>query len=89
MKIKTNNQPRENLTWRQLTPAEQKEFDYFDPSQIGQFFKYKGNIYDISEAMRIEGVGDWQGCYSETAFSGVLIKLCNNGDSVIVGSYYS
>lgn len=89
MKIVTNNKPRENLTWRQLTKKEQQEFDYFDPSNIGRFFRYKGNVYDIGEAMRIEGVADWQGCYSETAFSGVLIKISSDGETVIVGRYFS
>ena len=89
MKIVTNNHPRENLTWRQLTPKEQKEFDYFDPSNIGSFFRYKGNVYDIGEAMRIEGIADWQGCYTETAFSGVLIKVSSDGETVIVGRYFS
>lgn len=89
MKIKTNNQPRENLTWRQLSPKEQKEFNYFDPSNIGQFFRYRGNVYDIEDAMRIEGVEDWHGCYSETAFSGVLIKVSSDGETVIVGRYFS
>lgn len=89
MKIVTNNQPRENLTWRQLTPKEQNEFDYFDPSNIGNFFRYKGAVYDLGEAMRIEGIADWQGCYSETAFSGVLIKVSSDGETVIVGRYFS
>ena len=89
MKIITNNKPRENLTWRQLTPKEQKEFDYFDPANIGNFFRYKGNVYDIDDAMFIEGVGNWQGCYSETALSGVLIKFTPDNESVIVGRYFS
>ena len=88
MKIKTNNQPRDILTWYDLTPAEQKEFDYFDPVNIGNFFRYKGNVYDIGEAMRIEGIEDWQGCYSETAFSGVLIKISSDGETIIVGQYF-
>lgn len=88
MKIVTNNQPRDILTWRQLTPKEQKEFDYFNPSNIGQFFRYKGGIYDIEQVMHIEGVGEWQGCYSETAYSGVLIRYTSDCDQVIVGQYF-
>ena len=88
MKIKTNNQPRGILTWYDLTPAEQKEFDYLEEGE-GSFFRYKDWVYDLGEAMRIEGVSDWQGCYSETAFSGVLIKLRSDGETVIVGSYFS
>ena len=89
MKIVTNNKPRENLTWRQLTKKEQQEFDYFDPSNIGNFFRYKGNVYDIEEAMRIEGVAGWQGYYSGTAFSGVLVRYTSDFEQVIVGTYFS
>lgn len=88
IKIKTNNQPRDILTWYDLTPAEQKEFDYLEEGE-GSFFRYKSCVYDLGNAMRIEGVADWQGCYSETAFSGVLIKLSSDSEQVIVGSYYS
>ena len=88
MKIVTNNQPREVLTWRQLTPKEQKEFDYFNPSNIGQFFRYKGVVYDLGEVIRIEGVAGWQGYYSGTAFSGVLIRYTSDCDQVIVGTYF-
>lgn len=88
MKIKTNNQPRNILSWYDLTPAEQKEFDYFDPVNIGNFFRYKGNVYDIGEAMRIEGVAGWQGYYSGTAFSGVLIRYTSDCEQVIVGQYF-
>lgn len=89
MKIVTNNKPRENLTWRQLTPKEQKRFDYFDPSNIGNFFRYKGNVYDLEEFMWIDDIGNWQGYYSETSFSGVLIRYTSDCEQVIVGRYYS
>lgn len=89
MKIITNNKLRENLTWRQLTPKEQTEFDYFDPSNIGNFFRYKGNVYDLDDAMLIEGIGNWLGYYSETAFSGVLVRYASDNESVIIGRYYS
>ena len=88
MKIKTNNQPRGILSWYDLTPAEQKEFDYLEEGE-GSFFRYKNQVYDLGEAMRIEGVGQWQGYYSETAFSGVLIRYTSDCDQVIVGQYFS
>ena len=98
MKIKTNNQPRENLTWHQLTPKEQKEFDYFDPSNIGSFFRYKGAVYDMGEFMRIganiaphpqrDGWENWHGYASDSYFSGVLIRYTSDCDQVIVGTYF-
>ena len=92
MKIVTNNQPRENLTWRQLTPAEQKEFDYFDPSNIGSFFRYKGAVYDLGEFMRVDHTvipDKWHGYASDSYFSGVLVRYTSDCEQVIVGRYYS
>ena len=88
MKIVTNNQPRDILTWYDLTPAERKEFDYLEDGE-GSFFRYKGWVYDLGNAMRIEGVEDWHGYYSGTAFCGVLVKISSDCETVIVGSYFS
>ena len=46
MKIKTNNHPREVLTWYDLSPEVQKEFDYLEEGE-GSFFRYKGRVYDL------------------------------------------
>jgi hypothetical protein len=46
----TNHQPRLLLSWYELTAGEQAEFDYLDPEDTGrEFFRYKGNIYDLHE----------------------------------------
>lgn len=92
MKVITNKQPRELLTWRQLTPNEQKEFDYFDPSEIGEFFRYKGTVYDFQEFVRVDHSSIdkfWHGYSSDSYFSGILVHLCKDNESVIVGRYYS
>lgn len=87
MKIITNNQPRDILSWYDLTPAEQKEFEYLEDGD-GSFFRYKNCVYDLGEAMRIENIGQWQGSYSETAFSGVLVRYTSDYERVIVGVYF-
>lgn len=91
MKIITNNQPRDILSWYDLTPVELKEFDYINTeNQIDAlFFRYKGNVYDIGETVYITSMGDWQGIYSQSYFHGVLIKINPHVETVIVGSYYS
>jgi hypothetical protein len=68
------------------------------------FFRYKGNVYDLGEFMRCElqrrcqalldgydqpAWSRWDGYYSESAFSGVLIKFTPDSDSVIVARYMS
>lgn len=91
MKIKTNNQPRDVLTWYDLTPAEQKEFDYLEEGE-GSFFRYKGWVYDLGEFTRADhsSIPDkWQGYISHSYFSGVLVRYASDYESVIVGSYYS
>lgn len=90
MKIKTNNQPREVLSWYDLTPAEQKEFDLEDGE--GSFFRYKNRVYHMGEFMRVDHTaipGDWH-CYaSDSYFSGVLVRYTSDYEQIIVGRYYS
>ena len=91
MRIVTNNQPRVILSWYALTPVEQKEFDYLEEGE-GSFFRYKGDVYDLGEFMRVDHTaipGDWHGYASDSYFSGVLIRYTSDHGQVIVGSYYS
>lgn len=94
MNIRTNNKPREIIHACQLTEKEIAEFDYLEGERLefSSFFRYKGNVYDLGEFMlcpsgfQFEG---WTGYYSDSAFSGILIKYCNDFDHVIVGQYFS
>ena len=69
-----------------------------------RFFRYKGSVYDTQEFSRIIVPGsvrhhpmecaepafqDWQGYCSDSFFSGVLIKYCNNFECIIVARYFS
>lgn len=89
MEIVTNNQPRDILSWYDLTPVEQKEFDYL-PEGEGSFFRYKGSLYDLGEFMRIdaniaphpqrEDWENWQGYASDSYFPGFwcgMIQIMN------------
>lgn len=108
MKIKTNNVPRHVVYWHELTEKEQNEFTDDDPvfEDVAErledsiYFRYRGRVYSLSDFMRalphgyFENAG-WSGYLSETAFSGVVVKVqpitkwCPSGDSdsVIVGSF--
>lgn len=93
MQIKSNNKPRQVLYRYELTPKESAEFDYL-PENEGEFFRYRGQVYDLGEFMRIDnpqcdGWGNFDGYRSDSFFSGVLVKYCDNCESVIVATYYS
>jgi hypothetical protein len=93
--ITTNNQPRDIVYWFELTDKEQSEFDYLDTADrqdSGAFFRYRGGIYDLNGFMRTAGMPDfkgWHGYASDSAFSGILVKIVDRGERVIVASYYS
>jgi hypothetical protein len=91
--IRTNNQPRHLIYGYELTAKEKLEFDYIDAEEIDthEFFRFKGIVYDPSEFMDCShafGIDAWHGYYSDSFFSGVLIKYTGN-DAVIVGQYFS
>ena len=95
--IKTNNVPREMLMLFQLDEKDQKivrkNYDYFTEEELNEqrFFDYKGFWYCLSDFLRLENSEDlkgWDGYYSDSYFSGVLVKLVQE-ESVIVGRYYS
>lgn len=94
MKIRTNNKPRDILHAYQLTEKEITEFDYLEGERLefASFFRYKGNVYDLGEFMLCPSgshIGKWDGYHSDSAFSGILIKYCNDFEQVIVGQYFS
>ena len=86
MKIKTETESFEILSAFDLTDEEIGEFDYLEETE-GSFFRYNGNVYDLGEFMR-SGDGElseWDGFCSETAFSGVLVKINHEDDTLTVG----
>ena len=93
--IVTNNKERPLLSWYDLTPKEQKTLDYIDSQEAQESFngfRYKGNVYDLGEFMRVPANSDiagWHGYSSHTYFSGVLVKYSRDYEYVIVGRYYS
>lgn len=88
--IITNNQPRDILYGFQLPKKYRKEFDYLTDEEYADqaFFIYKKQAYALIDFLRSDSYKDWDGACSDSFFSGVLIKIVNDGDSVIVGRYY-
>ena len=94
LEIFTNNQPRDIIYGFELPKSKRKDFDYLNDEEFNDrsFVKYNGHYYDLGEFMRIEKHSDfknWDGYSADTYFSGILIKLCEDGDSVIMGRYFS
>jgi len=99
LEIRTNRVPRFIVDAYELTDKERKDFDYLDWNSIdagndsATFFRYKGRLYDMGEFMRIDKnspFGEfWHGYSSDSYFSGVLVHMCNDNESIIVGQYFS
>ncbi len=97
MKITTNNVPRWTIGDYCLTEEERKEFDYLDWPAIDAgnnsacFFRYKGRLYDIGDMPRVDhsyGMEGWDAYHSDSAWSGILIKLVGD-EKIVVGRYTS
>ena len=95
--VKTNSQWR-FLVNRHDVPAKvlADQFAHLDEDEnLDGFFCYRGWWYHLSDFMRLDGVGfgedltGWQGYTSDSAFSGVIVKLSRDGDSVMCGTYFS
>lgn len=88
--IITNNQPRDILYGFNLPEKYREEFDYLTDEEYADqaFFIYKRQAYSLSEFMRTDGFKAWDGYSSDSFFSGVLIRIVNDDNSVIVGRYY-
>ena len=94
MKIISNNKPRFLTYGYELSAKEKSDFDYIEADEIDlhEFVRYNGHVYDCSEFMRTgnnEALKCWDGYTSDTYFSGVLIKLSGDGESAIMGRYFS
>lgn len=87
--IRSNHKPRPVLSWEDLTPAERKEFDYMTlqhQRDLSNFFRYKGNVYDLGEAVIMDTDPYWDGAYAQSAFHAVLVKVLDG--EVIVGQQF-
>ena len=97
MQITTNHQARELISAFELPTANykevRKEFEWMDDSEFesAMFFTYKGQIYCLADFMRLDSYipGNWQGVMNDTYFSGILVKIVDSCQSVVVGTYIS
>jgi hypothetical protein len=65
--------------------------DQFDWMREGEgedgFIQYRGWWYHLGDFMRTEGaIPDWHGYHGDSAFSGVVIKVSDDGEEYMVGT---
>jgi hypothetical protein len=96
--IKTDRKWKDFIYGYQLTEKEKNDLDYRkwddpeDDCRSMSFFRYHGNIYDLGEIMRLDDktlFPGWHGYSSDTYFSGIVIKVSNDGERYQVGYYFS
>ncbi len=94
--IKTNNVPRDLLSTFELSSAQysklREQFDWMDLDEFdsAMFFEYRGQVLALSDFMRTEGdllAQGWQGILNETFFSGLVIKIVESCERIVVGRY--
>lgn len=92
MEIITNNQER-NFLYEHEVPKHilENDLDYAKDTGDG-FIKYKGNYYHLCDFMRIEGnfpneFKGWNGYLSDSFFSGILIKVSEDGETYKIATY--
>ncbi len=103
MKIKTNNHDRQ-FVYRYDVPKEvlAGDLDWTTEDDFDGYFKYRGIWYHTSQFVRVtptcrllETMGyvspfySWGGAHSDSAFSGILIKIADDCETYRVATYFS
>ena len=97
MQITTNNQARDLISAFELNGAQysklRKEFEWMDDAEFesAMFFNYRGQIYALADFIRTEGdlmAKGWQGIMNQSYFDGLLVKIVDSCQSVVVGRYF-
>ena len=100
LKVFGNNHAVPIIYGFELSDKEKKDFDYLDEEELENqmFFRYKGQVYDFGEFMRVEGNNcPFEGCpikfhgyHADSFFSGILVSYIEHDDENIrVYTYYS
>lgn len=96
MKVRTNNIPRYQVNWYDLTENQKVDLDWRDNQELQDAFSgfiFKGQVYDLSDFTVIDNenypVKGWHGAFAQSAFHAVLVKINQREETVIVGEVFS
>ena len=87
VRVTTNNIPRDVLYGYELTARERAEFDYYSTEEefnSAQFFRYKGEVYDLGE-FEVATIPGWDGQQVDSFFSAIVIRYTDDYQQVVVG----
>jgi hypothetical protein len=98
IEITSNYQRRHLVCFHEIPEKYHSDFDYIEEEEKynARFFCYRGHCYDIYEFMRIETdmmpgpyrmPNYWHGYQSDSFFSGIVVRYCDDYESVIVGLF--
>jgi hypothetical protein len=88
--IKTNRHWREFVyRWEVPEDVLRDEFDWTDEDTIDGFFCYRGFWYHLSQFVLVpeqSELSEWHGIHHDSFFSGVVVKVSNDGERYRVGT---
>ena len=100
VKIRTNHNWRK-FKYRDEVPAKvlASQFDWTDKAHAEHddysdgFICYRGTWYHMADFMRVDGGPDematWHGYHGDSYFSGVLIRISDDGEEYQIATYTS
>ena len=93
MRIETDNKWKPFKCGYEVPQRIREEYDHLaEEEKSDGWFCYRRRWYHLSDFMRCEEsnpFGKWHGYIGDSFFSGVLIKLSDDGEKYIVGTYFS
>lgn len=95
MNILTNGHEREFLDWTVIPTNVKREYAHMSLEEMGTgWIKYKGIYRHLSDFVMADSFEEftdhgWHGYVSDCAFSGVVIKVSDDGETYVIGRYFS
>jgi hypothetical protein len=90
--VTTNNNARPLVSWHDIPETSRGWFDYLDDFERleSRLVSYRGDYYDVFDMLRATAplsASGWHGYSSETYFSGIVVRLNDDDDTVVIGRY--